>query len=90
MSIIEWIECENISRHCPVCVTPMVYKSIECTNGWGDYSFIHKGVWAYVCPNCGGRIFPSSTMEMLEAVAQKLYELPHAYRPKIVVMGEGR
>lgn len=62
-------------RICFICNTPMENKIISIKSSWGDYEIIIKGVKAYVCPNCGEKVFSPDDTEMIQEITEKLSEI---------------
>ncbi len=56
----------------------------EITNvesGWGEYTFKIEGVHAYVCYECGEKIFEPKEAEMILELGRALSFLPNEERP---------
>ncbi|MDI3538257.1 MAG: hypothetical protein PWQ13_280 [Bacillota bacterium] len=61
---------------CIFCNSEMETKPTDVETGWGDYKVIMKGVKAYVCLQCGHKVFDQDDVRMMHRVSAALSESP--------------
>jgi len=61
-----------VLRECHKCNVDMKKEKTETTIGWGDYEIVVRGIEAYVCPECGEKVFDYETTLMLQNLGEAL------------------
>ncbi len=77
-----------IIRKCLDCNVEMEKVKTETTSGWGEYEVVVKGIDAYVCPECGEKVFDTETTYMLQELGKSLSNLNQKDRPDILNVEE--
>lgn len=60
---------------CNECGTEMVFENTEINSGWGSYKVVIKEVPAFVCKNCGNKLYKAEDIKMIEKLSISLSEL---------------
>jgi YgiT-type zinc finger domain-containing protein len=70
-----------MSKKCFFCGAEMKKEITSVESGWGEYTFKIEGVHAYVCHECGEKIFEPKEAEMILELGRALSFLPNEERP---------
>lgn len=70
-----------MSKKCFFCGAEMKKEITSVESGWGEYTFKIEGVHAYVCYECGEKIFEPKEAEMILELGRALSFLPNEERP---------
>ncbi|AEM74928.1 YgiT-type zinc finger protein [Caldicellulosiruptor acetigenus] len=70
-----------MGKKCFFCGAEMKKEITSVESGWGEYTFKIEGVHAYVCHECGEKIFEPKEAEMILELGRALSFLPNEERP---------
>lgn len=72
---------EGKKVRCIFCNQKMNKVTTSTTTKWGEYEVTIKGLPAYECPECGEKIFSSSTVDIVQSLAAGLADSMQKDRP---------
>lgn len=73
---------------CFNCDTDMNKKVIKVKTGWGKYDIQINGVEAYVCENCGNKVFGPEEARMIQNIARGYADATISEKPDILTVDE--
>ncbi|KXS40968.1 MAG: DNA-binding domain-containing protein, excisionase family [Candidatus Frackibacter sp. T328-2] len=73
---------------CYLCGHDMEKGTTKVNAGWGKYDLVIKGVEAFICPECGEKVYTSKEIDMIQELSESLSQANKNQRPDVLNVEE--